>query len=140
MEGIIKKVAVCMCVMALSFGFAGVNCSFGTLSIAEAGQSYFPETEMYQKTIQKLQGHWVDKNGNVLDFNGNYLNGCYIIKIGEMAGGGSNFGGPFYIQEKEGVRRLIIGANLHVEAGKSTFDDGGNEPLLRYNNSYYHRR
>ena len=82
MEGIIKKVAVCMCVMALSFGFAGVNCSFGTLSIAEAGQSYFPETEMYQKTIQKLQGHWVDKNGNVLDFNGNYLNGCYIIKIG----------------------------------------------------------
>ena len=69
MEGIIKKVAVCMCVMALSFGFAGVNCSFGTLSIAEAGQSYFPETEMYQKTIQKLQGHWVDKNGNVLDFN-----------------------------------------------------------------------
>ena len=57
-----------------------------------------------------------------------------------MAGGGSNFGGPFYIQEKEGVRRLIIGANLHFEAGKSTFDDGGNEPLLRYNNSYYHRR
>lgn len=25
MEGIIKKVAVCMCVMALSFGFAGVG-------------------------------------------------------------------------------------------------------------------
>lgn len=140
MERIIKKVVACMCVMALSLGLAGVNSPFVTFSIAEAGQSYFPETEMYQKTIQKLQGHWVDKNGNVLDFNGNYLNGCYIIKIGEMAGGGGNFGGSFYIQEKEGIRRLIIGANLHFEAGKSTFNDGGYEPLLEYNNSYYHRR
>lgn len=140
MERIIKKAVACMCVMALSLGFAGVNSSFVTFSIAEAGQSYFPETEMYQKTIQKLQGHWVDKNGNVLDFNGNYLNGCYIIKTEDMAGGWGCFGVTLFLEEKDGVRKLRLELQSGLSPWESTFKDGGNEPVVRYNNSYYHRR
>ena len=72
-------------------------------------------------------------------FKGNYLNGCRIIRIERYAGGGAHYSGLFVIEEKDGVR----GLDIYCQCAKpydETYMDGGNEPVLRYNNSYYHRR
>lgn len=57
----------------------GVIVLFNGVSLAKAHDDmpvYGPETQVYQICIKVIQGHWVNNNGDVLDFKGNYLNGC----------------------------------------------------------------
>ena len=120
----------------------GVIVLFNGVSLAKAYDDmpvYGPETQVYQICIKVIQGHWVNNNGDVLDFKGNYLNGCRIIRIERYAGGGAHYSGLFVIEEKDGVRGLDIYCQC-TKPYDETYKDGGNEPVLRYNNSYYHRR
>lgn len=121
----------------------GVIVLFNGVSLAKAHDDmpvYGPETQVYQICIKVIQGHWVNNNGDVLDFKGNYLNGCRIIRIERCAGGGAHYSGLFVIEEKDGVRGLDIYCQCAKHPYDETYMDGGNGPVLRYNNSYYHRR
>ena len=145
MEKIIRNLRIYACVMFLSLGIIGLHCYFQDISIAQAAYSsydgtYYPESDNYKKITEKLRGNWADNKGNVLRFEGNYLNGCYIIRMEDMAGGWGCFSVTLFLEESDGVRKIRLELQSGLSPWESTFKDGGNEPVLRYNNSYYHRR
>ena len=77
---------------------------FSSIAVAELPPDYY-----MNKYIPKLQGTWYDINGNpVFTFVDRTLNGCPIIGIYNVAGGGGDFGCILRIVEKSGYRDLAL--------------------------------
>lgn len=79
---------------------------FSTVSVVAYDQT--------SAVLSKMQGNWYDGNGNVvLDIEGQSINGCNVIGVTKVAGGGSDFSCSVQIAEADGYRNLyIIAENL----------------------------
>lgn len=77
---------------------------FSSVALADLPPDYF-----MNKYIPALQGTWYDTKGNpVFTFKDRTLNGCPIVGITNVAGGGGDIGFTLRIAEKTGVRDLRL--------------------------------
>ncbi|SHK32788.1 hypothetical protein SAMN05216582_102114 [Selenomonas ruminantium] len=117
------------------------NCSQGGKHFFRPIMSPAPETKnSFKMVVRQMQGDWYNKKGTCISVKNNYFNGCRILDVGEVAGGGSNFGTDLYLDEAEGARKLRVSVQISPEAGNETFSDGTQTPRIVINNVAYYKR
>ena len=80
-------------------------CLFILLPFSLAGAS----PHYMEKYLPRLQGNWYDLDGNaVLTFDGASVNGCTVVDILRVAGGGGDVGFTVRIVEDAGYRDLKL--------------------------------
>lgn len=95
----------------LKFACVWIAIVFTFLCISTAFANIDTQTE---RTLSKIQGQWYDINGNlVLDFEGKTVNGCPVVGVYNLAGGGGHFSCIIRVVESSGYRDLAIGC-IHV--------------------------
>ncbi len=116
-------------------------CPQGGKHFFRPAMSQPPETKSsFKMVVRQMQGNWYNKKGTCISVNGNYFNGCRILDVGEVAGGGSNFGVDLYLDEAEGARKIRVGVQLRPEAGNETFSDGTSIPRISVDDVNYYKR
>ena len=67
-----------------------------------------PDTKTYQFVVGKIQGNWKSDQGDTVAIDGQYLNGCPICFVEQVAGGGGVFDTKIMIDEDKGTRQIKL--------------------------------
>ncbi len=106
-----------------------------------AGGNGHPEsTSSYKMVVKQMQGNWYNDKGTCLSINEHYFNGCRILSVADVAGGGSNFGVTITLDEAENTRDMRISVQIAPEAGNSTFSDGTLTPRIIIDKIAYYKK
>ena len=106
-----------------------------------AGGDGHPEsTGNYKLVVKQLQGNWYNERGTCITVDGKYFSGCRILSVTKIAGGGSNFGATFTLDEAEDTRNMHISVQIVPEARDDSFSDGMLKPRIYVNNVAYYRK
>lgn len=86
--------------------FIGVFITFAMLCFCSVAMAEYDETT---RVLSFVQGKWYDAEDNVvLNFQGNTVNGCPVIKAYHTAGGGGDFSTNLRILEAGGYRDIRL--------------------------------
>lgn len=104
------------------------------------GNGHPETTSSYKMVVNQMQGNWYSNEGACISVDGKYLNGCRILSVDDVAGGGSNFGATITLDEAEDIRKILIGVQIAPEAGNSSFSDGTLVPRIVIDKVVYYKK